>query len=336
MKETNEDVTLAKARLAAIVDSSFDAIVSKNLNGDIVSWNKAAERLFGYSAEEIIGRNIRTLIPPDRQTEEDAIIARIRGGERVETFETVRVHKSGRLLSISLTVSPIKDESGRIIGASKIARDITTARENERQIRTLLREVNHRVKNQLSVIQAIVRETARRAVTVKDFEEQFLERIGSLAKSHDLLVATDWQGGHLGTLIEDQIGPFANDGLVRLSGSLVNLAPVAVVNIGMAIHELATNSAKYGVLAEGKGNISVEWDIARVNLISELQLTWSETDFSDVDDEQKQKPGFGSVVLLRISPQALDGTATFVRSNGRRTWQLRAPLARCLSEPKHE
>ncbi|MCX8282497.1 PAS domain S-box protein [Phyllobacterium sp. 0TCS1.6C] len=327
-----ENASLTRARLAAIVDSSFDAIVSKTLDGTITSWNKAAERLFGYSAEEIISKNIRLLIPQNRQDEEDAIIARVSSGERTETFDTVRVHKSGKLVSISLTVSPIKDDDGHIVGASKIARDITSAKESERQIRTLLREVNHRVKNQLSVIQAIVRETARRAVTVKEFEEQFLERLRSLSKSHDLLVASDWQGAYLGTLIEDQMRPFGNDSLVHMSGTLLHLAPVAVVNIGMAMHELATNSAKYGVLAGGKGNITVEWNIAKAEVTPELHLTWSETDFSLEENEQTRKPGFGSVVLLRISPQALDGVATFSRTDGRRIWHLRAPLDRCLSE----
>ncbi|MBV8483881.1 MAG: PAS domain S-box protein [Verrucomicrobia bacterium] len=116
---------LLSRRLAAIVDSSDDAIVGKNLDSIITSWNQGAERIFGYSAEEMIGKSIRTIIPPDRQEEEDEILARLRRGERYEHFETVRVTKDGRKLDVSLTISPIKDANGRIIGASKIARDIT-------------------------------------------------------------------------------------------------------------------------------------------------------------------------------------------------------------------
>jgi len=111
--------------LSAIVDSSDDAIVSKDLDGIVLSWNTAAERMFGFTADEMIGRSIRLLIPPDRQAEEDDVLAHIRRGERVEHYETVRQRKDGTRLSISLTVSPIRNETGRVVGASKIARDVT-------------------------------------------------------------------------------------------------------------------------------------------------------------------------------------------------------------------
>ncbi|HWJ55921.1 MAG TPA: PAS domain S-box protein, partial [Vicinamibacterales bacterium] len=128
------DITAARRvereafRLAAIVSSSDDAIIGKDLNGYIQSWNRAAEKLFGYTAEEAIGRNITMLIPEDRLHEEAEVLARIRAGFPVEHFETVRRHKDGQLLSISLTVSPIRDAADRIIGASKIARDVTEQR----------------------------------------------------------------------------------------------------------------------------------------------------------------------------------------------------------------
>jgi PAS domain S-box-containing protein len=112
-------------RLAAIVESSDDAIVSKDLNGIIVSWNDAAQRMFGYTADEAIGKSIRMLIPDDRQAEEDEVLSRIRRGARLDHFETIRQRKDGSLLPISLTVSPIFDDDGRVIGASKIARDIS-------------------------------------------------------------------------------------------------------------------------------------------------------------------------------------------------------------------
>ena len=111
--------------LARVVESSDDAIVSKDLNGIITSWNRAAERMFGYTAEEAVGRSIRMIIPADRQAEEDMVLARIRAGEALTHFETIRQRKDGTLIPISLTVSPIHDDDGRVIGASKIARDIS-------------------------------------------------------------------------------------------------------------------------------------------------------------------------------------------------------------------
>lgn len=124
----------AVARLAAIVTSSDDAIISKDLAGIIQSWNASAERLFGYTADEAIGRSIRIIVPPDRQTEEDDILSCIRRGERVDHLDTMRVRKDGSLVPISVTISPVRDPTGRIIGASKIARDITERRRAEEAI----------------------------------------------------------------------------------------------------------------------------------------------------------------------------------------------------------
>jgi PAS domain S-box-containing protein len=121
----DNDTAGAQGYLAAIVESSDDAIISKDLNGIIQSCNAAAERLFGYAAEELIGRPVRLLIPPERMAEEEQILATIRRGERVSHFETVRVRKDGRRIDVSLTISPVRDGSGHVIAASKIARDIS-------------------------------------------------------------------------------------------------------------------------------------------------------------------------------------------------------------------
>ena len=130
--DSSQNDGIAQARLAAIVDSSDDAIVSKTLEGIVTSWNAAAERMFGYSAAEAIGRNITLIVPEDRLDEERDVLRRVGRGERVHHFETIRRAKDGRLLDISLTVSPLKDATGRVVGASKIARDITARREAER------------------------------------------------------------------------------------------------------------------------------------------------------------------------------------------------------------
>jgi len=127
-------------QLAAIVESSDDAIVGKNLNSVITSWNSGAERIFGYAADEMVGTSIMRLIPPDRQEEEQAILTRIRRGERFDHFETIRLAKDGRKLNVSITVSPIKDSTGQVVGASKVARDITEQKNAEERERRLLAE----------------------------------------------------------------------------------------------------------------------------------------------------------------------------------------------------
>ena len=121
--------------LAAIVASSDDAIISKNLDGVITSWNKSAERIFGYTPEEAIGQHITLVIPPERHPEESGILVRVRRGERVDHFHTVRRRKDGSLLDVSLTISPVRDSSGLVVGASKVARDITAQKQAEQALR---------------------------------------------------------------------------------------------------------------------------------------------------------------------------------------------------------
>ena len=130
----DDDLTEIFNFYAALVESTDDAIVAKDTHGNVLAWNPAAERLFGYAAKEMIGNSIRRLLPDDRQHEEDLILSRIRAGERVGQFFTKRLHKDGRLLDVSVTVSPVHDTDGNIVGASKIARDIGPYLEDQRRI----------------------------------------------------------------------------------------------------------------------------------------------------------------------------------------------------------
>lgn len=324
----NRSEAEAQARLAAIVDSSYDAIIGKDLNSIITTWNAAAERMFGYTAQEAIGKSILMLIPEHLHDEESEIIGRIRSGERITSYETVRLRKDGTRLHVSLTISPIKTTGGKIIGASQIARDITATRENERRIRLLLREVNHRVKNQLAVILAMVKETARRAVSPEEFERHLRDRICALSRSHDLLVLSDWSGANVAELVQEHLKPFGHEERIRISGSLLTLNARAVQYLGMALHELGTNSAKYGALACSKGTITITWQVAPDAAGRPvLQLCWEErfTGGPSTRHHANQR-GFGSIVLLRATPQALDGKAEIERGREHVRWLLTAPV----------
>ena len=131
----------ATSHLAAIVASADDAIASKTLQGIVTSWNPAAERMFGYAASEMIGRSIALIIPPERLHEETEILAQLARGERIQHFQTQRLHKSGRLLDVSITISPMRDAQGRVIGASKIVRDVTDQRRAQDELETSLRSL---------------------------------------------------------------------------------------------------------------------------------------------------------------------------------------------------
>jgi PAS domain S-box-containing protein len=168
---------LATLKLAAIVHNSDDAIISKNLEGIIMTWNEGAKRIFGYSEQEIIGKSIKTLIPPELQSEEDGILARLRRGERVYHFETIRVAKDGRQIPVSLTISPIKDTEGRVIGASKIARDISERKRAEQA----LAEANQKLQSYAGDLEKEVRERTRTLEKTVAELESF-----SYSLSHDM------------------------------------------------------------------------------------------------------------------------------------------------------
>jgi PAS domain S-box-containing protein len=322
----------ARQHLSAIIESSFDAIVSKDLNGVIQSWNAAAERLFGYTAAEAIGKHITMLIPENKQDEEDYILSRIRSGERVKSFDTVRQRKDGELVHVSLMISPVCDDAGRIVGASKIARDVTSAKESEQRIRLLMRELNHRVKNQFAVINSMVRETAKRTSEPREFEKSVRERIAALARSHDLLINSEWSGTSLFDLIQEHLKPFGHNDFVSLSGPLLMLQPNAVQYLGIAIHELATNSAKYGAFCGGHGEVSVNWRVKPVaSGEKEFELSWTERYFP-AQSTAEMRRGFGTVVLERVTAQAINGTAVLDREPGLVRWVLTAPVG-ALSIP---
>jgi len=159
------------AKLAAIVETSDDAIVSKTLESVVTSWNASAERMFGYTEKEMIGQTIYKIIPEDRHDEEPNILARLRTGERVDHFETQRLTKDGRLLDVSLTISPVVDKQGRIIGLSKIARDITEKKQEEQRKNDFIGMVSHELKTPLTSLTAIVQMAQRKLL---QHEDQFL------------------------------------------------------------------------------------------------------------------------------------------------------------------
>lgn len=173
----------AALRLAAIVESSDDAIASKDLNGIITSWNRSAEKLFGYSAEEIIGKSVLLIIPPELHHDEDMILSKIRRGERIEHFETIRLHKNGERIEVSLTISPIKDEDGNVIGAAKIVRNITESKKIDRALQTteklaaagrMAATVAHEINNPLEAVTNLVY-LAKRDLSNSDRVAGYLE-----------------------------------------------------------------------------------------------------------------------------------------------------------------
>ncbi|MFB9979302.1 sensor histidine kinase [Mesorhizobium kowhaii] len=217
------------------------------------------------------------------------------------------------------------DADGEPLLFSGVSFDITDRKEAEQRIRLLMREVNHRVKNQFSVILSMIRETTKRASSAKDFEAQIRRRITALSESHDLLVMGDWRGSEINELLAAQIRPFGARDQVQFSGPSVVLSASATQYLGIAFHELATNSAIHGALARSTGKVMVTWDVGSTSgCAPQLTLLWKETGYA-VETKPVHK-GFGTVVLERVTPQAVSGSGSLDYSDGL-TWTLVAPLA---------
>jgi len=284
--------------LASIVESSDDAIVSKNLDGIITSWNRGAERVFGYTAEEAIGQPITIVIPQDRQDEERTILTRIRRGERIDHFETVRQRRHGSLIVVSLTVSPVKNAEGKIVGASKIARDITEQKRNQEQIATLAREAEHRSKNLLANVQATV--MLSHADTSAGLKQAIEGRIQALANVHSLFVESRWIGAELSAIATQELAPYfeTDEPRVRIDGQQVLLEPNTAQATAVVLHELATNAAKYGALSGTEGKIDLTW---LHEADGRLIIRWTEMGGPAVQMPMHQ--GFGARVIERMIGQ---------------------------------
>jgi len=272
-----QQAEMESARLAAIVTSSDDAIISKSLDGRITSWNAAATRIFGYQASEMVGQSITRIIPPELHDDEKRILATLARGERIDHYETVRVAKDGRRIEMSLTVSALRDRFGKVIGASKVGRDISERKQAERLQRLLIGELNHRVKNTLATVQAIAAQSLARSASPSHFMSAFSGRIQALAQAHTLLTQDDLRGAEVDAIVRDQVllGA-AGDDRFSCSGPSLMLDSQAAVQLALVLHELGTNARKYGALSVPDGLLSLRWGM-RTDKRDHFLLSWKET-----------------------------------------------------------
>ena len=308
--------------LASIVESSDDAIISKDLNGTITSWNTSAERLFGYTTDEALGMSVTMLIPADRVDEEPAILNRLKNGERIERYETVRRCKDGRLIEVSLSVSPIRSHEGNIIGAAKIVRDITERKAAEEREQLLSRELQHRTQNLFTVIQAVAKLTLVEPLSLVEAREAFNGRLAALSIADSMLADAAWKGAPLTKIVQRELAGFSNH--LNLSGSDIVVNTLAARQFALSAHELATNSVKYGALSVSAGRIAVALDVQRASGDGTLSFLWKETGGPKVLPPKRK--GFGSVILLNGVKQFAGEVALEYEPDGLR-YAARFPLS---------
>lgn len=323
---------LRNAQLAAIVASSMDAIVSVDFSDTILTWNSGAEQLFGYTAQEVLGRKTDFLVPEEWLGERRTIMQQLLAGEAIE-YQTRRMRKDGQAIEVWIRGAPVRGLDGSFVGGSLIIRDITAQTQREAHIRFLMRELTHRSKNLLAVIQAMARQSLSLLTTPEEFVVRFSERLSGLAGSHDLLSSDDWAGASLVQLIRSQLQHYGDlfGTRILLEGPDLILRPEAAQNIGIALHELSTNAAKFGALSIGAGTVTVSWAVViDENNGRRMRMNWEERSGPRVSPPGHK--GFGHMVMDRITGQALGGTsqAQFAPEGVR--WMLDVPAASVLRE----
>jgi PAS domain S-box-containing protein len=308
---------LALGQLRAVAETSDDAIITKDVNGIIMSWNKGAERVFGYEANEVIGKPVSILIPSERHDEEPSILERIRHGQRIERYETVRQRKDGTLIDISLTVSPLTDATGAIVGASKIARDITEQKRAKARQELLLREMGHRVKNAFTVVNGIVGMSARYAkgqALARDIQA----RLAALARAHDLtrpgLLGAESEQAiptTLRALIDAILAPYLDKSSrpsqrLSVTGPDVPLQEQSVTSLALVLYELATNAVKCGSLSIPTGGVQI--NLSMVD--GKFELEWKERGGPRLTEVPNHE-GFGTNLVRRVVTSQFAGEVFF-------------------------
>ncbi len=318
------DSGLQKNMLAAIVASTSDAVLSFDLEGNILTWNDGAMALYGYTEDEIVGRSMEELYPDDWPVRIGEYRDQIVAG-KLTNFQVVRKRKDGGLRNVAVSSAPVRDEHGEVVFISNIQRDITELKTNEEHLRLITGELSHRAKNQLAIVRSISNQTARNVDSFPEFKKKFDGRLSSLANSIDLLVQRNWSAVSLDTLCRSQIELFSGGtiGTVDISGPEVVLTPVAVEAIGMAMHELATNAVKYGALSQTGGHISVSWKLLPETDNECLQIVWQETGLNI--DEIPSRQGFGHIVLTRLAQSSLRSDARLNFSHQGLRWEILVP-----------
>ena len=216
------------------------------------------------------------IIPPELLHEEENALAALKRGERLEPFDTERIARDGRRIAVSLTVSPIRDAAGRLVGASKIARDISARKAAGEMQRQLIEELNHRVRNTLATIQALAGQSLRLSPSPQAFARSFASRVQALARVHDLLLAGEMAGADLAAIVRAELAAEGLEMRVSVEGPAVMLEPRVAVQMALVLHELADNARRHGALTGRAGRVTVGWRIEAGQGEMRLVLHWRE------------------------------------------------------------
>jgi PAS domain S-box-containing protein len=293
--------------------------------GRFLRANAAMCRFVGYSEAELLARTVFDITYPDDRATARELLRRMATGElAVFDMEKRYIRKDGNTVWARVTANIIRDESGLPLRDTAVVQDITSRKEREEREHLLMREVNHRAKNMLSVVDAIAHQTAAR--NPEDFIERFSQRVQALSANQDLLVRNEWNGVEAEDLVCAQLAHFADliGSRIAMHGPKLRLNPASAQAIGLALHELATNAGKYGALSTDAGRVDVRWGTEG----DTLTVSWTERDGAPVSAPKRR--GFGTIVMEAMAERSVDGVVDLDYAPSGLTWRLTCPAANAL------
>ncbi|MBI1198044.1 MAG: PAS domain S-box protein [Phenylobacterium sp.] len=304
-RKANEDaLEESRRRMEGIVESAMDALVTIDEDQRIILFNPAAERMFGVKTQDALGLPIERFIPDRFRPGHAEHIRRFKEAgvtnRRMGALGAVSgLRANGEEFPVEASISHVEVGGARL--ATVILRDITERKANEEARLLLAREVDHRAKNALAVVQAVVSLT--RATTKEEFIAAVRGRVSALGRAHSLLAQNRWEGADLVQIVRDEAAGYHREGQVRINGPTIVLPPNAVQPLSLLIHELATNAVKYGALSAERGRVEVSWSI---DGDGDLEIRWSE--FGGPPVEAPQRAGFGSTLVREVATRQLGGS----------------------------
>jgi len=299
------ELNLLRARFARYETALRGSQVTVYTQDRDLRYTSISNSMLGRSVEDILGHTDADILKPDGSAALIALKREVLASGEAKRAE-VPLEDAPGMRWHDLHIEPLRNESGDVVGLTCASVDVTERKEGEAHLRLLLRELTHRSKNLLAVIQAMARQTARHAGSIEGFLTQFGARLQALAASHDLLVRESWYGASLGELIRSQLGGYLDGSTnqVSIEGPALALKPEAAQNLGLALHELAVNAAKYGALSVPNGRVSITWSQRDGRDDGSIDLDWKERAGPKV--KTRRKKGFGSMVIERNLVRALD------------------------------
>jgi PAS domain S-box-containing protein len=313
-----------------ILDTALDAVVVMNCTGAVADWNERATETFGFTREEVIGRNMAELIiPPGYRAAHQRGIQRFlqTGQETIlgRRIEISALRKNGEEFPVELSIAPVSDDDELVfIG---FLRDISERKRTEEHQKFLLAELSHRVKNMLAVVTGIASQTARHSTSVAAFTDAFFARLQALSRAHSLLAEGNWRSTPLRKLVDEILSPYAALGVtpIALDGPSVELKPKSALAVGMILHELVTNAAKYGALATRGGKLVLRWEY-EAGPVPVVHLHWRESGVGPLSPPQH--PGFGSTMIQTSARHDLGGEVKVTYGPDGMEYDLSFPLTR--------